>query len=120
MNKQDTSEESSSSSSSSESLYFAKFVVKNLDTGDTFHIDKIANFLEKSKLLTFESASVSGWTVSIPELKEFTPHGLKPFVAYRIYITDPSLVGGRRTFSVFRRYRDFVKLDQAVSCFSLK
>ena len=97
--------------------FFAGFVVKNLDTGESFHVDEIGSFLEKSKLLTFESASVSGWTVSIPELKEFAPKGLKPFVAYRIYITnpDPSLVGGRRTFSVFRRYSDFVKLDQAVS-----
>lgn len=97
--------------------FFAGFVVKNLDTGESFHVDEIGSFLEKSKLLTFESASVSGWTVSIPELKEFAPKGLKPFVSYRIYITnpDPSLLGGRRTFSVFRRYSDFVKLDQAVS-----
>ena len=108
------------SSPTTEPLYdqfFAGFVVKNLDTGESFHVDEIGSFLEKSKLLTFENASVSGWTVSIPELKEFAPRGLKPFVAYRIYITnpDPSLVDGRRTFSVFRRYSDFVKLDQAVS-----
>ena len=98
--------------------YFQNFVVKNLDTGESFHVDEIGSFLKKSKLLTFEGASVSGWTVSIPELKEFAPRGLKPFVAYRIYIPnpDPSLVGGRRTFSVFRRYSDFVKLDQAVRC----
>ena len=110
----------SSDGSPTEPLYdqfFAGFVVKNLDTGESFHVDEIGSFLEKSKLLTFENASVSGWTVSIPELKEFAPRGLKPFVAYRIYITnpDPSLVDGRRTFSVFRRYSDFVKLDQAVS-----
>lgn len=109
----------SSDGSPTEPLYdqfFAGFVVKNLDTGESFHVDEIGSFLEKSKLLTFENASVSGWTVSIPELKEFAPRGLKPFVAYRIYITnpDPSLVDGRRTFSVFRRYSDFVKLDQAL------
>ena len=103
--------------------FFAGFKVKNLDTGESFSIDEIENFLEKSKLLTFENASVSGWTVSIPELKEFSPKGLKTFVAYRIFITnpDPTLLGGRRTFSVFRRYSDFVKLNQSVSiCLYLK
>ena len=103
--------------------FFAGFKVKNLDTGESFSIDEIENFLEKSKLLTFENASVSGWTVSIPELKEFSPKGLKTFVAYRIFITnpDPTLLGGRRTFSVFRRYSDFVKLNQSVSiCVYLK
>jgi len=117
---------SASSAPNSDGLYdqfFAGFKVKNLDTGESFSIDEIENFLEKSKLLTFENASVSGWTVSIPELKEFSPKGLKTFVAYRIFITnpDPTLLGGRRTFSVFRRYSDFVKLNQSVSiCVYLK
>ena len=117
---------SASSAPNSDGLYdqfFAGFKVKNLDTGESFSIDEVENFLEKSKLLTFENASVSGWTVSIPELKEFSPKGLKTFVAYRIFITnpDPTLLGGRRTFSVFRRYSDFVKLNQSVSiCLYLK
>ena len=39
--------------------FLAKFVVKNLDTGETFHVDQIESFLRESSLLTFEYHSPS-------------------------------------------------------------
>ena len=101
--------------------FLAKFVVKNLDTGETFHVDEIESFLRQSSLLTFEGASASGgWSVAIPEVKQFgvgvgkgddvgargaervsergrsTGSGdgggtMKPFTAYKIFVTNLSL-----------------------------
>ena len=97
--------------------FFANFIVKNLDTGETFHVDQIESFLEESSLLTFEGASASGWNVSVPEVKQFgleKDAGYKPFTAYKIYVTNPNIVKNRRTFSIFRRYSEFVKLDKSL------
>jgi hypothetical protein len=134
--------------------FLAKFVVKNLDTGETFHVDQIESFLRESSLLTFEGASASGgWSVAIPEVKQFGGGGgegggkcgasadgedssagrgrssssggggggggggtggsaMKPFTAYKIFVTNPAIVKDRRTFSMFRRYSEFCKLDR--------
>lgn len=130
--------------------FLAKFVVKNLDTGETFHVDQIESFLRESSLLTFEGASASGgWSVAIPEVKQFGGSddsevdsgvvgangdssrrgrdrrssssgggggnggsAMKPFTAYKIFVTNPSIVKDRRTFSMFRRYSEFCKLDR--------
>ena len=140
---------SAASTKAHEDAFFAKFIVKNLDTGETFHVDQIETFLEKSSLLTFAGESRSGWTVSIPEVKQFGvddddgdddddddddgnggggaggatrrrrrrgsssgSSGMKAFTAYRIYVTNPAITKDRRTFSVYRRYSEFCKLDR--------
>ena len=132
--------------------FLAKFVVKNLDTGETFNVDQIESFLQESSLLTFEGTSASGWSVAIPEVKQFggtptppssstgadssppsssgisarksssrassistgsgTGPAMKPFTAYKIFVTNRSIVKNRRTFSMYRRYSEFVRLDR--------
>ena len=73
--------------------FFQNFIVKNLDTGESFHIDKVEDYLANtkakfSKLIPTDSKS--GWSIAIPECKEFKAEK-KSFIAYRIFVTNPNI-----------------------------
>eukprot|EP00944_MAST-04C_sp_MAST-4C-sp1_P004797 g4797.t1 len=93
--------------------FFKDFIVKNLDTGESFHIDKVDDYLVKTKaklsMLT-PADSKSGWSIAIPECKRI--RGEKnEFIAYRIFITNPNVKSlDMKTYSIYRRYSEFAEM----------
>ena len=93
--------------------FFQNFIVKNLDTGESFHIDKVEDYLANtkakfSKLIPTDSKS--GWSIAIPECKEFKAEK-KSFIAYRIFVTNPNIQNiDMKTYSIYRRYSEFDEL----------
>jgi hypothetical protein len=95
--------------------FFAKFQIKNLDTNEVQVLD---DFLDKTRteLMTFTPEdSASGWSVSIPESKQFQSVKRSTFIAYKIFVTNPHAKQvGSRTYSIYRRYSEFDNLFTAL------
>jgi hypothetical protein len=90
--------------------FFQDFIVKNLDTGESFHIDKVEDYLANTQAklsMLIPKDSKSGWSIAIPECNEFKDEK-KTFTAYRIFVTNPNMQNvDMKTYSIYRRYSEF-------------
>ena len=99
--------------------FFRRFEVKNLDTGETVHVDELSTYLANSTLHTFGAPedSASGLQC-VCTGAETSRDGGRSHATYnftvRVVEGGKKARGGARSWSISRRYREFTELDGAL------